>query len=80
MKVNLLACALLVLLATAIQLPAQQPVSPSGTNATTTNKTRLLPDFCETNVDFVPDNPVEVLKVRAEKGDADSQDTDQSVG
>ena len=33
MKANPLACALLVLLAVAFQLPAQQPVSSSGTNA-----------------------------------------------
>jgi TPR repeat protein len=34
MKANPLACALLVLLAVAVQLPAQQPVTSSGTNAT----------------------------------------------
>ena len=69
MKANplALACVFLLLFAAAVQLPAQQPVSSSNTNATATNKVSA------TNVDFVPDNPIEALKVRAEKGEAVSQ-------
>jgi TPR repeat protein len=116
MKANPLACALLVLLAVAVQLPftsaaqtntrlpdfgqvqlpaqqpsspsdtnaiikerddplgieTQQPISPTNTNATATNKSRPLTD-AEVGLvpdTFVPDNSIETLKVRADKGDA----------
>jgi len=49
MKANRLACVFLLLFAAAVQLPAQQPVASSGTNATTTNKLRL-PTFVPENV------------------------------
>jgi len=59
MKANPLACALLVLLAVAVQLPAQQPLSSSGTNSAATNS--------------VTGGTFEKTKAKAEKGDAVAQ-------
>jgi TPR repeat protein len=50
-----------------LNAPDQQPVSSSNTNAAATNKSRPLTDA---EIGLVPDNPIEALKVRADKGDA----------
>jgi len=63
MKANPLACALLVLLAVVVQLPAQQPISSSGTNVPS------LPDFA-TDAER---KLFEDTKAKAEKGDAVAQ-------
>jgi TPR repeat protein len=90
MKANPLACALLVLFAAAVQLSAQQPVSPNGTNVITEYPLTFVPDSpSSTNTaatnkesgpweDYqvspsntnAPNDTIEALKVRADKGDA----------
>lgn len=81
MKTNRLVWLFLFLI---LGVAAAQPTSSSGTNSVATKKMRSLTDaeiglvtdttnYSPTNVDFVPDNPIEALKARAEKGDANAQ-------
>ena len=79
MKKNSLVCFFILMLGIA----AGQTLSQSGTNSTTASKLRPLTDGeiglvpattnSEKHVGFIPDNPIEALKVKAEKGDAEAQ-------
>jgi S1-C subfamily serine protease len=90
MKANPLACVLLVLLAVAVHLPAQQPttnaagtnnsdwepISSSGTNAAETNKTSVDP-FVEAIFAIEEENKhfdFSATKAKADKGDVKAQD------
>lgn len=81
MKANRLMWLILFMM---LGVAAAQQSSSRGTNSAATNKPRPLTDaevglvtdttnHPSTNVDFVPDNPIEVLKAMAEKSDATAQ-------
>src|ERR1039458_418129 len=89
MKVNWLACGLLVLLAIAIQLPAQQPISPSSTNvtrsqsiaawlsnvttATTTRTNGSIETVTAYRTNAVAGAELAAIKAKAESGDPVAQ-------